>query len=193
MSSPRPHLLRRRDLLQIALPALLASCAPGSDVPMLSAAHAESYELGIDDEIRVITYGEEQLSHDYRVGDDGNIAVPLLGPVRAAGLTTGQLGTTIATELRERKLLREPSVSVQVTHYRPIFVLGEVTKPGEYPFQPGMTMLTAATVAGGFTYRAVQGYAFVVRLDNHKTIEGRLLPSDFLKPGDVIKFYERIF
>ena len=193
MSNPRRPALRRRDLLQIVVPAVLASCAPGSDIPLLSPAHPEFYQLGVDDEIRVITYGEEQLSHDYRVGDDGNIAVPLLGPVRAAGLTTGQLGTAIATELRERKLLREPSVSVQVTIYRPIFVLGEVAKPGQYPFQPGMTMLTAATVAGGFTYRAVQAYAFVVRLDNHKTIQGRLLPGDFLKPGDVIKFYERVF
>ncbi len=193
MSNSRRPALRRRDLLQIVVPAALASCAPGSDIPVLSPAHPEFYQLGVDDEIRVITYGEEQLSHDYRVGDDGNIAVPLLGPVRAAGLTTGQLGTSIATELRERKLLREPSVSVQVTIYRPIFVLGEVAKPGQYPFQPGMTMLTAATVAGGFTYRAVQAYAFVVRLDNHKTIQGRLLPGDFLKPGDVVKFYERVF
>ena len=193
MSNPRRLVLRRRDLLQIVVPAALASCAPGSDIPVLSPARPEFYELGVDDEIRVITYGEEQLSHDYRVGDDGTIAVPLLGPVHAAGLTTGQLGTTIATELRDRKLLREPSVSVQVTRYRPIFVLGEVAKPGQYPFQPGMTMLTAATVAGGFTYRAIQAYAFVVRLDNHRTIQGRLLPGDFLKPGDVVKFYERIF
>ena len=129
----------------------------------------------MDAQIRVITYGEDQLSHDYRVGDDGSIAVPLLGPVHAEGLTTGQLSARIGDDLRARKLL------------------GEVAKPGQYPYQPGMTMLTAATVAGGFTYRAVQAYAYVVRLDGRRTVEGRLLPGGFLKPGDVVKFYERTF
>ena len=192
IDTPLPP-LRRRDLLGL-LPLLgLASCAPGSDLPVLSQARPELYQLGVDDQIRVITYGEDQLSHDYRVGDDGSIAVPLLGPVHAEGLTTGQLSARIADELRAKKLLREPSVSVQVTTYRPIFVLGEVAKPGQYPYQPGMTMLTAATVAGGFTYRAVQAYAYVVRLDGRRTVEGRLLPGGFLKPGDVVKFYERTF
>ena len=82
MSNPHRPALHRRDLLQLVVPAALASSAPGSDVPVLSPAHPEFYQLGVDDEIWVITYGEEQLSHDYRVGDDGNIAVPLLGPVR---------------------------------------------------------------------------------------------------------------
>ncbi len=183
----------RRDLLLLAALAGLAACAPGSDLPVLNASRPTAYQLGVGDQIRVITYGEDQLSHDYRVGDDGSIAVPLLGAVSAEGLTTAQLSTRIAAELRERKLVREPSVSVQVTDYRPIFVLGEVAKPGQYSFQPGMTMLTAVTVAGGFTYRAVQSYAYVVRLDNRQTAVGKVLPGGFLKPGDVVKVYERVF
>ena len=60
-------------------------------------------------------------------------------------------------------MLRKPSVSVEVATYRPIYVLGEVNKPGQYPYQPGMTVVSAAAVAGGFTYRAVEDYASVVR------------------------------
>ena len=189
----RGTLPRRRDLLALPLLAALAACAPGTNLPVLSADRPVAYQLGVGDQIRVITYGEDQLSHDYRVGDDGSIAVPLLGAVHAEGLTTAELSTRIGAELRERKLVREPSVSVQVTDYRPIFVLGEVAKPGQYAFQPGMTMLTAVTVAGGFTYRAVQSYAYVVRLNGRQSLDGRVLPGGFLKPGDVVKVYERVF
>ena len=191
--APPTTLPGRRDLLLLVALGGLAACAPGSGLPVLNPARPEAYQLGVGDQIRVITYGEDQLTHDYRIGDDGSIAVPLLGVVSAEGLTTAQLSMRIAAELRERKLVREPSVSVQVTDYRPIFVLGEVAKPGQYPFQPGMTMLTAVTVAGGFTYRAIQSYVYVVRLDNRQTVVGKVLPDGFLKPGDVVKVYERVF
>lgn len=210
MTHPHPvPVLRRRRLLGLltaalpragglrlaggALTAGLAGCAQGGDLPVLASARSASYLLGIGDQVRVVTYGDEQLSDDYRVGDDGTIAVPLLGAMRAAGLSAGALGTSIAAALREHKVLRDASVTVEITAYRPIFVLGEVVRPGPYPFQPGMTMLTAATVAGGFTYRAVQDHAMVIRLDGQRTIEGRVLPGAFLQPGDVMKVYERYF
>jgi polysaccharide export outer membrane protein len=82
---------------------------------------------------------------------------------------------------------------VQVLAYRPIFVLGEVAKPGQYAYQPGMTMLTAVAVAGGFTYRGVQDYAADVRSLNGEVTEGNVTPESFLAPGDVIKVYQRRF
>ncbi|MDQ2763265.1 MAG: SLBB domain-containing protein, partial [Pseudomonadota bacterium] len=108
-------------------------------------------------------------------------------------LTTEQLDKRISDELKARKLLRDPSVSAEVLAYRPIFVLGEVAKPGQYPYQPGMTMLTAVAVAGGFTYRGVQSYASDIRTTNGKAIEGNITPLSFVAPGDVIKVYERRF
>lgn len=176
-----------------ALTILLNGCAPGKDLPVLSATRADVYRLGVDDQIRVITYGEDQLSEDYRIDNSGNISVPLLGSVHAAGLSTAQLGNTIAEELEAKKLLRSPSVSIEVTAYRPIFVLGEVVKPGQYPYQPDMTLLTAVASAGGFTYRAVQGYAYVIRQGATKSEVGRLQPQGYVVPGDVIKIYERTF
>ena len=77
--------------------------------------------------------------------------------------------------------------------YRPVFVLGEVAKPGQYPYQPGMTMLTGIAIAGGFTYRAFQDYAMVVRTLDNTSREGRVLPQSFIAPGDVIRVYERRF
>jgi polysaccharide biosynthesis/export protein len=84
-------------------------------------------------------------------------------------------------------------VAVEVIAYRPIYVLGEVNKPGQYAYQPGMTVVTAAAVAGGFTYRAVEGYAAIVRTVGGKAIEGRASRQTFVQPGDVITVLERRF
>ena len=84
-------------------------------------------------------------------------------------------------------------MAVEVIEYRPIFVLGEVAKPGQFPYQPGMTVVTAVAVAGGFTYRAIEDYAGVVRTDNGTAMEGRAARNSFLRPGDVITVFERRF
>ena len=189
-----PQMARGVVALAALIPlASLVGCAPGAGLPQVPQYDGTVYHLGVGDQVRVITYGDQQLSTDFRIGDSGAIAVPLLGSVRAAGLTSVQLASSIANELRTHDLIRKPSVSVEVTSYRPISVLGETSKPGQYAYQPGMTMLTAIAVAGGFTYRAVEGYAMVVRQNGPTTIIGRISPQDYVMPGDVIKVYERYF
>jgi polysaccharide export outer membrane protein len=137
--------------------------------------------------------GEDQLSGEFRVNDSGSVALPLVGSVHAAGLSTAQLGQAIADALIKAQLIRTPSVSVEVTTYRPIFVLGEVNHPGQYPYQPGMTVVTAVAVAGGFTYRAVEDRASIVRGIDGKAVEGRAQRQTYVQPGDVITIYERRF
>ncbi len=173
---------------------LLASCAPGSDLPMLPPLEPGPYTLGIGDRIRVITTGAEELTADFRVGASGDIAVPLLGPIPAAGNSPEQLAREIEHDLTSRKLFRNPSVVVEVTEYRPIDILGEVNRPGEYPYRPGSTILSVVANSGGYTYRAIKSYASVIRQDGpDKSITGRVTPGDFVKPGDVITIYERRF
>jgi polysaccharide export outer membrane protein len=173
--------------------AFVAGCQPGADLPPAPPYEASVYRLGVGDHVRIIVYNDDKLTNTFRVSDGGTLALPLLGSEKALGLTTDELAHQISSELQERQLLNNASVSVEVTDYRPISVLGEVAHPGEFPYQPGMTMLTAVAVAGGFTYRAVEGYAFVVRHDQSKLVEGTLTPHDFVAPGDVIKIYERTF
>ncbi len=173
---------------------LLSACAPGSNLPVLPPIAPGGYVLGIGDRIRVITTGADEATADFRVGATGDIAVPLLGSVHAAGETTEQLAATIQQDLEAKKLFRNPSVVVEVQEYRPIDILGEVNRPGEYPFRPGSTLLAAVANAGGFTYRAVTGYASVVRqVGPDRSIEGRIGRESFIKPGDVITIYERRF
>jgi polysaccharide export outer membrane protein len=178
--------------LSLCLLLLLLGCVPGHGLPPIPPGSSE-YRLGAGDTVRLIVFGEDQLTGEYRVGDSGSIAVPLLGAVPAAGLTPVALERSVAAALTRDKLLRDPSVVAEVTAYRPIFVLGEVNKPGQYPYQPGMTVVTAAAVAGGFTYRAVQGYASVVRTVGGHAVEGKATRETYVQPGDVITVYERWF
>jgi polysaccharide biosynthesis/export protein len=169
------------------------SCAPGSNLPPLPDTSPGPYLLGVDDQVRIITFGEEQLTGPFRVNDRGEIAMPLIGSIVADGLTTMELEARIKQRMVETKLLLDPSVSAEILSYRPIFVLGEVSKPGQYPYQPGMTVLTAVAVAGGFTYRAQTDDAAILRKINGRSVEGRVPRGMEVRPGDVINVLERFF
>lgn len=175
---------------------MLSACSQGGDLPTMPAPNDNAYRLGAGDHVRVITYDEAQLSNDFIVGQDGNVGFPLIGVVKATGLTPDQFASSIAAALKAQNYISQPSVSVQVTDYRPISVLGEVNHPGQYPYQPGMTMLDAVALAGGFTYRAVTGYAGDWRggvTANGNPVEGKIAPNTDLQPGDVVTIYERYF
>lgn len=172
----------------------LVGCAgPGSSLPDLPPVRTGRYVLGPGDRVRVITFGAEQLTGEFRVSDSGGIAFPLLGSVHAAGLTTRALAHRLTGMLVRTGMFKQPSVAVEIAQYRPVFILGEIKKPGQYPYQPGMTVLTAVAIAGGFTYRAIENAFSIVRDTNGKTIEGRALRQTLLQPGDVVNVYERHF
>ena len=182
-----------RLLLSFLLCLCAAGCAPGRGLPDLPASSPSAYRLGPGDVVRLMTFGEESLTGEFRVSDSGTIAVPLIGTVHAEGLSPDALAARVSETLVHANLLKAPSVSAEVIAYRPIFVLGEVSKPGQYAYQPGMTVVTAAAVAGGFTYRAVHDYASVVRTQDGVAIEAKAYRQSYVQPGDVITVYERKF
>ncbi|KON66058.1 polysaccharide biosynthesis/export protein [Komagataeibacter europaeus] len=180
----------------VGVTALLAlSCCASAHEPSFDAVDTRAYHLGPGDQIRVITYNDPQLSNTFTVSDNGNIDFPLLGTVPAAGSEPRDLAQRISASLEQKGILTQPSVSVEVAQYRPIFILGEVNHPGQYPYQPGMTMLTAVALAGGFTYRAVTDRATDVRHEDLNTPahEGRISRATVLLPGDVVTIDERFF
>ncbi len=183
----------KKGLLASFLALAAAACTPGADLQPLADYTPGAYRLGGGDQIRVITFGSDQLSGTFHVDDQGQVAMPLVGNIMAGGLTSTQFAGKLEDTLSSQKFLKEPKVSVEVLAYRPIFVLGEVSKPGQYSYSPGMTMLTAVAVAGGFTYRAVEAYAGDVRTVGGAASEGKITPHSFLAPGDVVKVYERHF
>lgn len=178
----------------LLMPCLLwLTACTGSDLPLLSQPNPGPYTLGTGDQIRLTVFGQPQLSTSYAVSPQGMISVPLIGDVPASGRTTGQLGKEVADDLRGRQMVVDPSVSVDILTYRPVYVLGEVEKPGAYPYQPGLTTLSAVALAGGFTYRGVTSGGTVVRTSNGVAERGRVLPDSFLQPGDVLTIAERFF
>lgn len=189
----RPALRLPRRLLLVGAAALAGCGARGGNLPPLPPLPNAAYRLGPSDQVRLITFGEDALSEIFRVNDAGAIALPLLGSVKAAGMTTDELGVTVAGLLKSRNFMRNPSVSVEITEYRPVFVLGEVTHPGQVTFQPGMTVLSAIAVAGGFTYRAVEDYAGVTRIIDGNSFQGRAPTTAPLAAGDIVTVFERYF
>jgi polysaccharide export outer membrane protein len=172
---------------------LLAGCAPGSDLPPLPNVSPGPYRIGVGEQLRIITFGDDRLTGQFKVNDQGDVALPLIGEIQATGLTTGELAARIVQRLKDRNVLLNPSVSVEIEGYRPVYVLGEVAKPAQYPYQPGMTVLMAVTLAGGFTYRAQVEHASILRTINGQSVEGRVTRGTKVEPGDVIDILPRYF
>lgn len=114
------------------------------------ATRADGYALDTGDALRVSVFGEASYPQEVVLDDRGVITLPLLGEVRARGLTTASLARVIQRAFREEKLILEPFVKVEVKQYRPFFISGAVARPGSYPFQPGITVRHALAIAGGF-------------------------------------------
>ncbi len=150
------------------------------------------YLLGSGDRVKVTIFGEEDLSGQFEVSGHGMIAFPLVGEVKAVGLSLRELEEEISRKLREG-FLKKPRVNAEVVNYRPFYILGEVKRPGSYPYVSGMTVINAVALGGGFTYRAQKGRMSITRANDSAKQEKRILPEDIVMPGDIIKVPERFF
>lgn len=181
-----------RPLIAAGLCAVLASCATTSPPIMATnGARPAGYMLDSGDKLRINVYNEDKLSGDYSVSAGGTLAFPLIGSVGAKGLTADQLAAALAGRLKA--YVNEPRVAAEVLNYRPYYILGEVARPGEYPFVSGLRIEQAIAAAGGFTYRANQKKVFVQRgEDGERTVPLRDTPVRVM-PGDTIRIGERYF
>jgi polysaccharide biosynthesis/export protein len=184
----------RRSLIAVGmLAALLQGCQTGNYQATYAATPLEApYHLGSGDRLRIIVFGQDTLSNTYDVDGSGNISMPLIGLVPAAGVTPERLQAEIGEKLREG-FLRDPHVSVEVAAYRPFFILGEVTTAGQYPYVNGMTVETAIAIAGGFTPRAYKTRAELTRAIDGKIYKGSVALSQPVLPGDTVTIRERFF
>lgn len=161
-------------------------------VPVAATFDDGPYTLDSGDKLRIVVFGQDALSNNYTVDAAGQVTLPLVGAVEARGLTTAQLGNAIAGRLKSG-YVRDPSVAVEIETYRPFFVLGEVTYPGQYPYVPNMTVEKAIAIAGGFTPRATRDKVTITR--RVQGVPARYaLPLRYpLRPGDTVEVSERWF
>jgi polysaccharide export outer membrane protein len=160
--------------------------------PIALIPEETGYALDSGDKLRVVVFGQDGLSASYSVDTSGNITMPLIGAVQARGHTPAQLQAAIAAKLRQG-YVREPHVAVEVETYRPFFILGEVTLPGQYPYVANMTVETAVAIAGGYTPRA-QKYRIEISRQLGGLTERRVVSPNYpVRPGDTIQVAERWF
>jgi len=173
-------------------PVLAQTAARDNTTYAGSASDSRPYKLDSGDKVKVTIYGEDDLSGEFSVDGSGNVRLPLIGQVRAAGLTQHEFEEAVAAQLAHGFLIN-PRVSVEVTSYRPFSILGEVNKPGEYPFENGMTVLNAVAIGGGYTYRADKSDVYIRRKGAASEAKFPADDTTLVYPGDTVRVDERIF
>lgn len=177
---------------QTPVPAPAATGAAVDPVSPASIASTAQYRLGAGDKLRVIVYDEEGLSGEFQVDGSGQVSIPLIGEIAAEGRTVRELEVVIEDSLRGR-YLRDPQVSAEVLDFRPFYILGEVNRPGTYPYTSGLNVLNAVATAEGFTYRANQRVVYIRRAGEDEERQYPLTSTTPVNPGDTIRIGERIF
>ncbi len=165
---------------------------PALSAPVSNEALGSGYKLGVADKVRVIVYNEANLSGEFSVGANGKLSLPLIGEVDALNRTTEEVRHEVQTRLADGYLV-SPNVSMEILSFRPFYILGEVNRPGEYPFSVDLTVLKAVATAQGFSYRADKKRVFIKRQGETQEYEVPLSASTPVNPGDTIRVAERYF
>ena len=191
---------------RLFLTAALLAVFPAWGLRAATPNDGAGYRLDAGDNLRIKVFdwrsatGEVHewtgLNGEYEIGADGTVSMPLLGAVKAAGETTDQLADAVATQLQSRLgLTIRPQASIEIREYRPFFILGDVNKPGAYPYRPGLTVLQAISVAGG-RYRVndpalllnASGDLRVLRLQHNQLLARRARLQAELSDANAIVF-----
>jgi polysaccharide export outer membrane protein len=173
---------------QYATPQTGGPYAAAPNAYASASPYEQPYTLDSGDKLRIVVFGQEGISNTYIVDAGGNVNLPLIGVVPARGGTTQQLSQRIAERLKQG-YVREPHVTVEVETYRPFFILGEVTNPGQYPYVADMTVEKAIAIAGGFAPRASKSSVEITR----QQFKGQVPLTYPLRPGDTVVVKERWF
>ncbi len=163
----------------------------------LPNVNLHTYVIGVEDVLAVHVWREPEVSRRVPVRPDGNITLPLINDIKAAGATPNQLAQRISDALKKHLTEAEVAVVVEQVNSKKFYVMGEVVRPGAYPLVESTTVIQALSAAGGFrefankkkiqilkgggsaAKRIVFDYSAVVRgsKDQHNVV---------LEPGDTI-------
>ena len=190
--SQEPNGYRQIPPTQPAYPAQRLAAAPADPYATYQHAPDFDYVLGQGDKLRLNVFGENDLSGEFTVDGAGFVRLPLVGEVRAAGYTAPQLEGAITAALAQG-YLKSPRVAVEVSAYRPFYIIGAVNRPGQYPYVDHMNALNAVALAGGFQTTAVESVVFIRREGSNEEVEVPVDRTTAIHPGDVVKVHTTIF
>lgn len=181
--------------------ALLSGCAnvdnlgpatPAEQQALIAEAASTLPILQAGEKIKLTVFGEDRLSGEYEIDPAGYVSLPLAGTVKAAGLSKQQFEAAL-TQKFKGEYLRDPKVTVEVSSFRPFYILGEVEKPGEYPYKGGLNVMSGIALAGGPTYRASRSDVMIQHIDDKGFKQYPFSPTIPILPGDLIRVPERYF
>lgn len=157
----------------------------------------QEYRIGPGDKLNITVFGHQDLSVVSVVDGAGQISLPLIGSIPANSKTLSQLQQEI-TEALDKDYIINPRVNLEVVNYRPFYILGDVNKPGSYPYIEGMTVRMAVAIAGGFKFRAEDLWGqdetvTVFHVNDPDKNKISVLPGDLILPGDSIEVERRLF
>ncbi len=183
----------RHTLRPLALSLLLVTgaCTP-KELATRATVGNYVYQIGPGDRVKVTTYGEDRLTGEFTVNSAGAISFPLLGTVPVAGKTLPEFNADLQQRLASG-FMKNPQVAVEMLTFRPVYILGEVQRPGEFPYGERLSIYALVAKAGGFTYRANQKFAYVRGENETAERAVRLTSATAVQPGDTIRIPERTF
>jgi protein involved in polysaccharide export with SLBB domain len=167
-----------------------AAATPASAFAPVSAD--DNYKIGTGDKLRITVYGEDDLSGAFDVDGDGFVSAPLIGPVKVAGLSAHDAEQMLMAKYADG-YLKEPRINVAVSQFRPFYILGEVNRPGQYPYANGMTVTNAVADAGGYTQKAVESGFYVKRNGETKEVYVEDGGNTKIYPGDIVRIDSSTF
>jgi polysaccharide export outer membrane protein len=182
----------------------LVGCVGTTPHPLDLPPPVEVTTLGVGDVFDLHIVGEEKLAVSYTVAPDGTVDLPYIKRLRVEGLEPQQVAELVRNRLIEREIFSDPSVSISVKEYnsKRVEVLGEVQRPGSVPLVPGMTLLRAISLSGGFNALARKAQVTIRRRVKHETrvstisvedIIANRIPDPPLQAGDSINVPQKVF
>ena len=135
----------------------IASCFALIFGALPASVLADDYRLGVSDRVKIKVQEWPDLGGEYAVTSEGFVSLPLIGNVDAVGLRLSDLAQEISDRLQRRSGVVERALAaVEIAQYRPFSIMGDVQRPGQYPYRPGLTVVEAISIAGGY-YRPELG------------------------------------
>jgi polysaccharide export outer membrane protein len=183
-------------LVSVWAPLLIGAVAQAQTLPYLLdpefAVRTDSYTLSPGDKLKITVFNVPDITGEYALSPTGEIGLPLLGAINAAGMSPDHLSEFITGKLA-KGYVNNPKVTVEVTNFRPFYILGEINHPGEFPYKATMTIEQAIATAGGYTYRAARHSAYLRRTgEGERLIKFGDKPT-YVMPGDTIRVGVRYF
>ena len=195
---------RRGCLASILVTVLCAGACGPPPHPLALPPPVEVTTIGVGDVFELRIVGEPGLPVSFTVAPDGTVDLPYIKRVHVAGLEPQEISDLVRKKLVEREVLADPSVSVSVKEYnsKRVEVIGEVIRPGSLPLAPGMTLLRAIVLSGGFSAMAKKGEVTVRRkvkggvraaTVSVEDIIANQIPDPMLQAGDSVYVPQRTF